>query len=307
MTESPTLPGAVPVETHSASLLCPAVVPNVGIIQDVPDAEYHAWDCASQSRTTKLTRGWPPAKLRAYMDDADQDDTDTTAIGTGLHLRMFQPDKFASSICPGPINPKTGKMFGRDSQAFLAWRQDNPDKTVLDDDDLAAIEGMRKSLLTLPDFVTILEHPQTMHEVSFRTVWEIADDTEFIPLQTKGRADLCLPEINLIGDLKTTDDASRDAFERSIYKWGYHHQGAWYRQQSADLGIPCWDFCFFVVERKYPYLPAAYRLLDVVMDRGWHELQRPLITLARAYATGEWPGYPKEIQDVGLPKWAIAT
>jgi hypothetical protein len=129
----------------------------------------------------------------------------------------------------------------------------------------------------------------------------------------RGRADA----LNLDGfgmpvivDLKSSKDASRDAFAKSVHEYGYFRQDPHYREGwAAHLGCQ-WDevdFVFIVVESDPPHDIAIYRVSDgsdgespddVALGREQNRIAREIY--ADCTAAGTWPGYPEDIQALQL-------
>jgi len=87
------------------------------------------------------------------------------------------------------------------------------------------------------------------------------DEETGLPL--KARPDLWVEDHTLV-DIKTTDDASPDAFARTVTTFGYHLQAAHYLTMTGAE-----NFIFVAVERKAPYAVGIYRL-----DAEWVQIAR---------------------------------
>jgi len=125
----------------------------------------------------------------------------------------------------------------------------------------------------------------------------------------RGRLDLSNKAT--IVDLKTSKNASKEAFRRDAANYGYHDQYALYlrgvRALRAQLGIdddveP--EFIHLVVEKTPPYLTAAYEFDRLACEVGDARVTKALKTFRDCQATGLWPGYPVDIQPLSLPSYA---
>jgi len=106
-------------------------------------------------------------------------------------------------------------------------------------------------------------------------------------------------------DVKTTQDASPDAYSRSIWNFGYHLLAAHYSEgYEIASGLMVLGFAFVVVEADYPHAAAAYLIDDDGMARARRTRRRLIESYAVCRATGEWPGYPNTMQPISLPGWA---
>ena len=104
-------------------------------------------------------------------------------------------------------------------------------------------------------------------------------------------------------DLKTSKDASPQGFAKSVADYGYHRQDPHYRDGlGACLGCDpdLIDFVFVVVETEPPYLVATYRIdaKDVELGREQNRIAREIY--ADCSASGIWPGYSEEIEELEL-------
>jgi hypothetical protein len=108
-------------------------------------------------------------------------------------------------------------------------------------------------------------------------------------------------------DFKTSKDASPEAFAKSVADYGYHRQDAWYREGWASvLGCKAGDidFVFAVAETEPPYLVACYRVTPEHAELGREQNRIAREKYRDCTASGIWPGYSEEIEDLELPAYA---
>ena len=124
----------------------------------------------------------------------------------------------------------------------------------------------------------------------------------------KCRTDLITADDQFIGDVKTTDDVSREGFGRTIANYGYHVSAAWYLDVLYGLygdDAPS-GFCFIAVQKKRPYDVAVHYLTDQQIHLGRLIYQKYLRTLMRCMETGLWPGVANgEFIEAQLPDWEM--
>ena len=247
-------------------------VPKVGIHRGIPMAEYLALDACSNSRLNDLRRS--PAHCRESILYPPEP-TLAMKVGTAIHTAILEPDAFALAYAGAEGDKKTKGVMIRDLAPAVS-------QSVWQHKAAAALLENGESELSL--------------------VW-VDEDTGLL---CKGRID----HISLgfaggtILDVKSTTDASRDAFERSIFKYGYHRQGAHYLEACRVLDLPVRHYSILAAEKDSPYCCAVYRLDEGAIDAGNEQLRPLLKRYAECVATGEWPGYPIEIQDIALPDYA---
>jgi PDDEXK-like domain of unknown function (DUF3799) len=112
----------------------------------------------------------------------------------------------------------------------------------------------------------------------------------------KARADL-LREHSIV-DLKTTYDASPDAFAKSIINFRYCAQRRHYCE-----GFSSPRFVWVAVESEYPHCVAVYCDNDEIKKRGIEERDPDLRLYAECKARNEWPGYREGVREIELPRW----
>lgn len=107
-----------------------------------------------------------------------------------------------------------------------------------------------------------------------------------------------------IVDVKSTKDASPSGFQRSIMKYRYHVQAAFYMDGLEQLtGIRPDAFVFAAWEKISPYASGVYYAQQDLVEAGRKEYKRLLVDYARCLESDTWPGYSQEALPIGLPEW----
>src|SRR5690242_15060601 len=106
-------------------------------IFDIPADEYHKLPHMSNSQLSYLAKS--PAHLRNYQLFGGAT-TPEMEFGTAVHTRILELEKFHETyVTGGPINPRTGKAYGRDTDKFTSWLADQPaGKKFLSDEEFEA-------------------------------------------------------------------------------------------------------------------------------------------------------------------------
>jgi hypothetical protein len=105
------------------------------------------------------------------------------------------------------------------------------------------------------------------------------------------RPDVWHAPLKIVVDLKSTSDASPQAFRRAISFFKYHWQ-AWFYLR----GVPEAErFMIVAQESKPPYGIMVYQLSQYWLDRAYEEVMPVLELYAKCLASGDWPQYPEEI------------
>ncbi len=263
-----------------------------GLYADVPMSEYHTWPGASQSRL-KTLRDKSPLHLRYEMDHPSES-TPTQALGEAVHVAVLQPDLFALDYVRAPEGDRRTKAV---KSAWADLASDCPDSTILKPDDYDLCAVLRDTIAAHPKASRLLEG-----DAERSAVWDDATG-----VRCRGRFDLISDRAPVIVDLKTTRDASPDAFGRAIYTYGYYIQGAHYRRGGQALGLEIEHFVIIAIEKVPPYALAVYDITGDALRAGEEELDVLLARYAECEQSGVWPGYggvTGNVAPISLPPWA---
>jgi hypothetical protein len=259
-----------------------------GVYGGVPAITYHTLDAASASRLNELRRS--PMHARYAIDHPD-DDTAATLRGTACHACLLEPAEFASRFVLGPdvkLNTKEGKT---------RWEEfciDHQDKTVVRGAEGEKLIGMHRA---------VWDHPAARRYLSEPGPFE-----ESIVFENRGV--LCKARLDhrtlrgIIFDLKTTRDASEEAFPKAIKTYGYHRQGAHYLLAAQKHGLDAKAFGIIAVESEPPHGVCVHILTDRAIQQGDREMQPLYFRWAECRKTGRWPGYSEEAVFTDLPPYA---
>lgn len=231
-----------------------------------------------------------PLHFRAHMDGLiAEDETEALTLGGIAHRSILEPETMAEAF---HIKPEGMKFTTKDG---IAWRDSHQDRPVLSQGDAASVSGMSEA---------VNSHPMAkrlMADADFERSLFSEDDGLLI----KSRFDILPRSGNVIADLKTCGDASLEEVERTIGKYGYCRQAAFYLRVAKMLGLDRAAFVFIFVEKTPPYAVACYQLADEVVRAGASLIERDLTVLRECMASGVWPGYGNGVLACGLPGWLM--
>lgn len=252
------------------------------IVYDMPASEYHRLPRASKSGLDKIARSPAHYKCRDQKEPSK-----AMRIGTALHSLVLEG--IAPLVMP--------EFSGKGSVALRdEWKAANEGLLIVSEDEHDAVTAMAASIAAHPIAGPAFRRTDGRAEVS--ALWTCPDTG----VECKSRFDWLLP--SAIVDLKTTADASADAFARSVATYRYHVQDAFYGQAAASCGLSVEHFLFVTVETTAPHSVAIYQLDDEAREIGRRLYLRDLRTYQQCVERNEWPGYSPEIQTLSLPKWA---
>lgn len=179
----------------------------------------------------------------------------------------------------GPINEKTGKIYGRDTKAFAEWAA-LQGKPVLSPDQAELVEQMAEAVRAHPVATKLLAAGEA----------EAVLRLPYAGLPSQGRIDWVIGGGQAICDLKTCDDLTW--FESDARRFSYAHQMAFYRAlvRTATGLVP--EVSLIAVEKHAPYRCGVWRLTDQVLDHAERENLAAMRRLEICQRTDSWPtGY----------------
>jgi hypothetical protein len=257
---------------------------------ELSNEAYHLNPAISKSHLDQVNRS-PAHYWMRYLDPARQPTPPTEAmlIGTATHTAILEPHLWSEQVAVAPdgINRRTKEG----KEAWAAFEADSTGKVVLKPEDAAVVRRMAEAVHQHPASSFLLDLPGVCEASYFWT------DTE-TGLECKVRPDWHSEDRRLLVDVKTTDDASPEAFKRSCAKFRYHVQAAWYLR-----GLQAEQFLFIAVEKQPPHLVGVYVATPEMVAAGGRAADRNLTTIAECRAADRWPGYGDEIQPLDLPRF----
>lgn len=250
---------------------------------DLPDAEYFAHPALSHSDAKLLLAC--PARYRWIKDNDPRDYVPEFEFGHVVHELTL------------------GKGGGIVTIDAPDWKT----KAAREERDEALADGLAPILVGEFDKAkacadAIRLHPLAKKLLDHLDHAEIAAVWDDDGIERKSKLDGVCGRFGI--DLKTTGDASTEAFGRSAGKYAYFSQDAWYRDAMRASGIGDPRFLFVVVEKYPPYLVNVIELDPYDVELGAKRNRRALDLYRQCRDTGTWPGYGEGINQAQLPRWA---
>jgi exodeoxyribonuclease VIII len=209
-----------------------------------------------------------------------------------------------------------GKEVTLWSDIKAEWLQNNGHRNILEPEEWDQLHRMRDAVMAHPAARALLTNAPGMAEQSVYWVDEAT-----------GTLCRCRPDYwrvdGIIVDVKTTEDASPEAFAKSIGGWRYHVQHPYYldgvNAAIKQGGKPSWlkvneckAFAFLAVEKTACVVNgqakgvAVYVLDDASIDLGRAQYQRDLAKYAECLQSGTWPGYGDGVETISLPQYIFS-
>lgn len=256
------------------------------------EAEYRADPGVNKSTLWEIRKS--PAHYKYALESQEETDSPSLRLGRAVHALVLQPDQFDNMYA---IAPNVDRRTKEGKQAWAEFIEANEGKEILTADEASDVGSIAFSVNVTAG--NLLDGCQT--EVPL--FW----DDRRTGIRCKARLDAWkeLPDKFVVIDLKTTTDASTDAFTRSAVKYGYHVQAAHYLNgfeavREPDKPVEWW---FVATEKKQPYAVNLIKASQAVIDEGQYVLMTLMDKLNECLKTDEWPGYGEAT--MGLPAWAI--
>jgi hypothetical protein len=203
-------------------------------------------------------------------------------IGRAFHALMLEGTEAFDRefIVGGPINPKTGKAYGRTSAIYKQWVEASG-RVALDDETAALLARMEVAVRSSPHATALLAHGLPEATVLGR-IEGVDCQARIDWVHWTGRA-----EGGAIVDLKTCGDL--DEFEQTAHLRGYIHQLAFYRavvESASDLVLPC---RLVAVEKRAPVRCGVWHVDAELLARADDENRAAVRRLAECRRLDEWP------------------
>lgn len=288
-----------------------------GVYLDEPAELYHRRDLGiANCGGIKILEERSPAHFAHWVSDQDEqaEERQVFTFGRAFHCATLEPDVFDRTYCVLPANAPqrpTEAMLkayakGTSSAESIArvdwwerWNADNEGREILSAKDYDRARFMAQSIRRHPTGAAMLNGGR--REVTLRWI----DEETGMPCKARVDLDNDDEALNFMLDLKSCDDASPDAFARSVARYYYHVQDAHYTDGARTLGLNRRAFIFLACESSAPYVCHPYTVPAIAFERGHEIRKRALQKQAECLKTGRWPGYGDSITELTLPPWAF--
>lgn len=264
--------------------------PVVGVVDDMPEHEYHAHPALSSSGARKLLPPSCPATFAWEREHGSE------------HKAVFDLGSAAHRLVLGD---------GPDLRVIDApdWRS----KAARDQRDEARAAGETPVLAHEHEQVQAMAAALGDHPVARQLFADGRPEVSIFWRDARSgvdcRARLDWLTTNVLGepvivDYKTCVSADPRQLQRSVLSYGYHVQQAWYLDGVDATGLADGAGFLFVCQEKSPPYPVTVLALDADLVRiGAAKARQARSIFAHCQATGEWPGHADQIVRVAAPAW----
>jgi len=276
--------------------------PEPGVYPDVPFGEYCQWDAVNNSSLGPLLKS--PAHYRAAQT-APRKDTEAFRLGRLVHQTLLEPENLLTHHVVEPdLTAGIVRADGSDysnvratkehKERYKEWAASVAPKEIVSQDWVDRSMAMLASLKQN-------ERARTWLTESSRRETSIVWDEPTTGIRCKSRLDLWCECDCLIPDLKTTADICD--FSRSIGKFSYFRQAAFYCDAAEAATGKRHDCAFIAVETEAPFSVRAAVLDDDSLYAGRAQYRKILRTLKECRERDDWPG-PSNPDYWRTPSWA---
>ncbi len=257
------------------------------------EKEYRSHPAISRSELFKISES--PEKFKYYKDNPEEP-TPALIFGQLFHAMALQPETVKELFAVAPFCDRRTKA-GREE--YAAFEESAIDKTIVTAEMVAQASAMCQALNNNAMAKKLLSGQK---EVPFFWVDDLTGE------ECKCRVDVLdeFDDLNIIVDVKSTENAETEAFIKSAIKYGYDFQSGMYSEGVEKAKKKPFLFVFIAVEKKPPYSVNILQADELFIRRG-KDLFREYIGIYHdCKTTGEWYGYLgkfNQINNLSLPVW----
>jgi hypothetical protein len=263
-----------------------------GIYDNIPNEEYQE-DRSAVSCTYLKRHFVNPRKARYGI----RTETPALTLGSLLHTAILEPETL-----PNRYHPVDLARISERDKATQAAIEEAMGREVIKRADYDEARQIADTVWRHPVARDIIVPGKMAIEQSF---WWVDEDTG---VPCRSRADIVRPDMRLMADVKSTIDASPDAFSRIINDYKYHWQQAMYSDGYPQAGgFKLAGFIFIAVEKEVPYEVVCYEIEEVDIEWGRFDYKNTLQNFRACQEADRWPGYgPDTLHSIGRPEHARA-
>lgn len=257
---------------------------------EMSEAEYHAHENLGSTDLKYLLRS--PAHFKHYKSEK-RVPTKAMNFGTAFHYAVLQPTKFKTDVVVMP--QFSGKGMYEKKDIFLTQHFG---KVIISQDEIETIFGMLKSLASHKTARSLL-------------VGGVSEASYFWRDPISGIGCKCRPDYRRFGgtvmDIKTTDDASLDAFSRTVLHFNYHLSAAHYLDGIGHVLEQKYEtFLITACEKEPPYAIQIFEVDFGTLEKGLELRNRALNRYKECEKDKIFGGYPTGITPLSIPTYGFA-
>jgi hypothetical protein len=278
----------------------------------MPEQDYRANQAVANSDLKVIKRS--PAHFIARRNQQlakVEKDTPATIAGKALHCAILEPHLFSQNygVLPGdaPAKPNSRQINAKNPSIetinainwWRAWEESHPGMTIITldqyDEFMRTAESVR-SQSTIRGYLEAEGDQET-------SVFAVDPETG-VPVKCRTDIRRMIGSSRICLDLKSTDDARPETFNRIAWNFGYFQGAAFYTDVQEWAGEPIDLFLIIAFEREAPYGCKLYELNADDVQRGRDQYRSALDLYAHCHKHNDWPCYSDDIEVLSAPAWA---
>ena len=250
-----------------------------------PAEEYHAKrNIFLSSHALADFRKCPALYRKKETGEIDDEDRPAYVLGRAAHTLILEGiEKFNVEYIVGePVNPQTGKAYGKNTQAYQAWF-DTQAMAVISPSDFDFIKRLQIAAWTHIEAGNLLQDG----------IAEGVIRTEYCGMPCQIRMDFFNERYGVI-DLKTCDNL--DYFEADARRYQYIHQAAFYRSVLRNVAGKNHPFHLIAVEKHAPFRCGIWLIAEDALNFAETENAAEIERLKKCRTENLWPTGYEEIR-----------
>jgi exodeoxyribonuclease VIII len=264
-----------------------------------PDEEhldYYAVPSLSHSRLKEIRHS--PGHFRWKSDNAEQA-TDAMNLGSLVHAMLLEPHLVERLFV---ASPKFDRRTKGGREDYIRFLNSHPGQKVVTEAEWEQASLMAESVRQHPHARPMLDNVIAHGSAEKEYYW-----TDSRGIERKAKVDglyygdESAPEF--IVDVKTTIDASPQGFRKSISKFCYGTQMAYYCEAAQPIHRRA---IIIAVAKTPPFGVGLYRFGEEAIDRAQKVVDHWLDLYLQCSKDNHWPTY-WDTKDVDVPDWFLTS
>lgn len=257
------------------------------------EMEYRKHPAISRSELWHIRES--PQKFKYYKENPPEP-TPALLFGQVFHKMLLEPDTFNYEFV---VAPDANRRTKEGKQMWEDFVSEHENQTIITAEMCTHAKEMCDAVKREPLAVKLLNGAA---EVPFFWTDEMTGE------DCKCRVDVLNTEYSqpIIVDVKTTADASTDAFIRSAINYGYDFQAAMYSEGVEKSICKKPLFVFIAVEKDPPFSVNILQSDELMLRRGYDIFREYIGIYHDCKVSGNWYGYLgrlNQINNLALPSY----
>jgi hypothetical protein len=214
--------------------------------------------------------------------------TEAMQVGSLVHTLILEPEKFHQDYFVMPEGLRRDKR----SKEYQGILSQHGNKTIVAHG--SYLEALEIIMAVKSDSHAVNILYATTGEMEKPVIWQEEG------VLCKGRLDRYLTDLQVVVDLKTTNDASPKGFSYTLYKQDYGLQLAHYLAGiKHTLGLEAYPAAVVIaVENVEPYAVQCYSISATRLDEAFRERSHLLEVYKSCLESGIWRAYEGGIYEI---------